>query len=197
VAEESGDKEEGGQEEAAVKKKDDVVLGSPAGMSPKLVFGVLALNAVIVAAVAALLFLNYKKSQSAVSLQDIATSHEGSAKAGGDHGGDSHGAGDKKKDEAPKNFIKQSFRVNLANGNHFAVVDVDIEVDDDFVREELNRIEPKVRDFIIIVLSSKTYEQIDNVEGRDFLREEIKNKINSYLTKGQVKNVFFTQFIIQ
>ena len=48
---------------------------------------------------------------------------------------------------------------------------------------------------IIIIISSKTYAEISSREGKDALREEIKNQVNLFLTKGQIVNVFFTEFI--
>ena len=134
----------------------------------------------------------------------MATSSEPASAA---HGGGGHDAPDphdehggaKKADPVENQFVKESFTVNLAEsrGAHFAKVDVEIEVPEDFVRDELNRLKPRIRDFIVVLLSSKTFEQIESTESKDFLREEIRNKINGYLSRGQIKNVYFTQFIIQ
>ena len=66
-----------------------------------------------------------------------------------------------------------------------------------FVKAELEKIRPKIRDFIVIMLSSKSVDQISTADGVEFLREEIRNKINGYLTKGEVKDVLFTNFIVQ
>ncbi len=196
MAEEKPNAEQQGAEDEAVKKKSDG--GADAGVNPKLVMGALVLNALVLVALSVVVWMNYSKSKSQVTLEDIATSSDPKAPAGDGHGAPA--AGDKKgEDAAASNFINEVFTVTLADskGAHFAKVDLAIEVEDDFVKDEINRLKPKIRDFIIVALSSKTYEQIESVEGRDFLREEIRNKINGYLTKGQIKNVFFTQFIVQ
>ena len=52
-----------------------------------------------------------------------------------------------------------------------------------------------MRDIVIILLSGKTYEQIEKSEGRNQLREEIKDTVNAFLTKGKIENVFFTDFV--
>ena len=207
VAEEEVEKTDGGGAEAeaeAVTKKGEKGAAAPSGPNQKLVLLVLILNAVGLLGVAVLLYkVVSRKSSGEVSLGDIATQKEG----GGEHAGEEHkkeggekGEGKKKEGEPDNsNFIKESFTVNLkeSKGSHFAKVDVEIEVEDDFVKEEVNRLRPRIRDFILVMLSSKSYEQIESVDGRDFLREEIRNKINGYLSRGSIKNVYFTQFIIQ
>jgi flagellar protein FliL len=185
-----------------VQKKADP--GAKAqGPSTKLVMMLLAVNIVAMIAFAFLAWRGASKRAQEASLSDIkveeGASH-GAAAEGGEHGGGGHGGEKGKEGEAAKDlFIKESFTANLRDtaNRRFAKVDVEIEVPDDFVREDVNRIRPKIRDFILVVLSSKTYEEIESLDGRNFLREEIKNKINGYLTRGQIKNVYFTQFIIQ
>lgn len=183
---------EGGEE--SIKKKSDGAEVAQKAPAPKLIYIVLALNLVVLVALAVFVWMNLSKSQDQVSLADIEASKTATGDApvqGGPEGAEA-AAGESK-------FIPESFTVNLADssGAHFAKVDVEIEVDDDRVREEVTRLKPRIRDFIVVILSSKTYDQIASVDGRDFLREEIRNKINGYLTKGQIKNVYFTQFIIQ
>jgi len=193
----SGTEEAGGDAAEAVKKKSGGEAGGGGGPNQKFIFLILILNAVVLTVLAAVVWMGYSKSSKQVSLADVAASSEKSAKEGDGH---SEGGEKKEGDAAADNrFIKESFMVNLADpkGARFAKVDVEIEVDDDFVRAEINRIKPKIRDFILVVLSSKTHEQVESPDGRDFLREEIRNKINGYLTRGQIKNVFFTQFIVQ
>jgi flagellar FliL protein len=205
VAEETAKEEQQAAEAEsdAVKKKKGEETGGGGGPNQKLLFMLLLMNTVVLVALAAIVWMGYSKRQDQVSLGDIAASKEAPKEAeaseghGGGHGGEKKGK--EGEDAGAENFIKESFTVNLADpkGSHYAKVDVEIEVGDDFVKEEVNKLRPKIRDFILVVLSSKTYEQIESVDGRDFLREEIRNKINGYLSRGQVKNVFFTQFIIQ
>ncbi len=197
---------EGGDDTEAVQKKSAVEGASAPASNQKLILIVLVLNAVVLVALAAVVWMSNSKNSKQVTLGDIAAEKDSSEKGhgaegeGGGHGGE-HGKEGKNGEEAvpENNFIKESFTVNLSGGrgSRFAKVDVEIEVKDDFVREEVNRLRPKIRDFILVVLSSKTYEQVESVDGRDFLREEIRNKINGYLTRGRIENVFFTQFIIQ
>jgi flagellar FliL protein len=192
------EQEETAADSEAVQKKGSGEAAAPSAPNQKLVFLVLILNTVVLVALAAIFWVSNSKRQNEVSLGDIAASKEAPAAP---EGHEEKGEKGKKEggDEESDNFIKESFTVNLADakGSHFAKVDVEIEVDDQFVKDEVNRLRPKIRDFIIVVLSSKTYDQIESVDGRDFLREEIRNKINGYLSRGKIKNVYFTQFIVQ
>ena len=189
IEEVEGEEVEDEEEEGSVKKKASSTSeeGQQSNSSQKLVSLVLVLNIIVLGVIAAFVWMNLSKSKQAVSLADVEAAKNAT---------EAEGAED---EIVESKFVKESFTVNLADssGSHFAKVDVEIEVADDFVREELVRLKPRIRDFIVVVLSSKTYDQIASVDGRDFLREEIRNKINGYLTKGQVKNVYFTQFIIQ
>jgi flagellar FliL protein len=63
------------------------------------------------------------------------------------------------------------------------------------VQEEIEKLKPKIRDIIIIIVSSKTYAQISAKEGKDQLRDEIRDQVNLFLTKGQIQKVYFTEFI--
>ena len=193
-------------ESDAVHKKDGEG-AAPAGPNPKLVFLVQMLNTVVLVVLAFIVWRTYMKDSQKVTLDQIAAddhataehgdAHGGEAEEGGEHGG-GHGGEGKEAKAAGVQFIKESFTVNLADsqGAHFAKVDVEFELNDDFVKDELERLRPKVRDFITIVLSSKTMEQVESGDGKEFLREEIRNKVNGFLTRGQVSNVYFTQFIV-
>jgi flagellar FliL protein len=189
----------------SIKKKSEGGGEAQKAAAPKMIYIVLALNLVVLLALAVFVWMNLSKSQKQITLADIEASKAGGDAhgGGGDHGGGGGGGGEHGEGggaaAGASQFIPESFTVNLADtsGAHFAIVDVSIEVTDDFVREEVTRLKPRIRDFIVVILSSKTYDQIASVDGRDFLREEIRNKVNGYLTKGQIKSVYFTKFIIQ
>jgi flagellar protein FliL len=91
----------------------------------------------------------------------------------------------------------ETFLVNLAGsrGRKLLKVNMELEVEGEKVLEEIEKRKPQIRDIIIVLLSSKTYGQISTNEGKDFLREEIRDTVNSFLTKGKIKRVLFTEFI--
>ena len=89
------------------------------------------------------------------------------------------------------------FLVNLAEdqGQKLFKVQMEFDVDSVDVQEEINKRMPQVRDMIIILLSSKSYNQISTPKGKERLKEEIRDTVNSFLTKGKINKVLFTQFI--
>lgn len=106
------------------------------------------------------------------------------------------------KDKASEDVIGKSvpletFIVNLAGakGRKVLKVNMELEVKGDQVIQEIDSRKAQIRDFIIIILSSKTYDEISSREGKETLRSEIKDTLNSFLTKGKINNVFFTEII--
>jgi flagellar FliL protein len=54
-----------------------------------------------------------------------------------------------------------------------------------------------IRDIVIRSLSSKTFEEVSTIKGKDRLKDEIVTKINDILADGQIRNIFFTDFVVQ
>jgi flagellar FliL protein len=60
---------------------------------------------------------------------------------------------------------------------------------------------PQVRDAVLMLLSGKTTDQLLSVEGKTMLRTELIDRLNTVLKKKNlkktVKNLYFTEFLIQ
>jgi len=56
---------------------------------------------------------------------------------------------------------------------------------------------PKVRDAIVRILSAKKVEELDNPEDREFIKDEIRFAVNRFLVRGEVLQVYFSEFTIQ
>jgi flagellar FliL protein len=91
------------------------------------------------------------------------------------------------------------FIVNLVSNNadRYLKCKIDLELDSPDLQQEIDKKLPAIRDLIIRILSSKTVEEIQTAKGKEKLKEEIKRKINEILTTGEVRNVYFTEFVIQ
>ncbi len=90
-----------------------------------------------------------------------------------------------------------SFLINLSQnqGQTLFKMEVKLNVDNLAIQSEINKRMPQIRDIIIILVSSKKYEDISTIQGQDSLRMEIQETINSFLTKGKINKVLFTEFI--
>ena len=89
------------------------------------------------------------------------------------------------------------FLVNLSGelGHKIFKVKMEFDVDSSDVQDEIDKRMPRIRDIIIILLSSKNYSQVSTPKGKEKLKEEIRDTVNSFLRKGKVNKVLFTKFI--
>ncbi|SHK13396.1 flagellar basal body-associated FliL family protein [Thermocrinis minervae] len=96
-------------------------------------------------------------------------------------------------------FDLGSFVVNLAdkNADVYAKVSITLELSDEKTRLEVEKRLPIIKDAVIDVLSSKTSTFVKSPEGRESLRLELIRRINTILVEGGVRNVYFTEFVVQ
>lgn len=93
----------------------------------------------------------------------------------------------------------EPFIINLAGdgGKRFLKLTMVLEISNEKLSEEITASLPKIKDSILILLSSKAFEDIYTVSGKFKLRDEITSRINGFLVTGHLRNVYFTEFVIQ
>ena len=93
----------------------------------------------------------------------------------------------------------ETFIVNLADprGKKYLKTKLELELDMPIVVQEIDQRLPQFRDTILTILSSKSFEEIQQLEGKYQLRAEIMTMLNQYLTSGEITNIYFTEFIVQ
>ena len=93
----------------------------------------------------------------------------------------------------------QPFVVNLANpiGSKIVRLTMELEMIDEASVKQLNQEMVKVRDSIILLLSSKTYTDLAPMEGKLQLKNEIVERVNQILGGPKVTKVYFTDMIFQ
>lgn len=91
------------------------------------------------------------------------------------------------------------FTTNLADplGQRFIRVNLVIEVADAKASEELTQQDARVRDSILLLLSSKSYADIASPESKLMLKSEITDRLNTIMGPGKVYQVFITDWVIQ
>ena len=118
----------------------------------------------------------------------------------------SHKGGAEKKDVEKKAaplvgplWSLEPFIVNLADnpGDRILKVAIQLELSDPTVTAAMDVLKPKIKDNLLDLLSEKTYADLVEPSGKQRLRDEIVVRLNSFLTKGKVLKVYFTEFIIQ
>ncbi|SBV94835.1 Flagellar basal body-associated protein FliL [uncultured delta proteobacterium] len=95
--------------------------------------------------------------------------------------------------------VLDTFLVNLADplGKRYIKVTFEVEVVEPKVVDELSRQKPKIRDTIIMLLSSKTYADLAPPESKLELKNEVTNRLNQILGGPKVSRVFITDIVIQ
>ncbi|MES3038656.1 MAG: flagellar basal body-associated FliL family protein [Bdellovibrionota bacterium] len=184
-------------EEKAAAAQADAAHAAPGGQKPILFIILAIINMVVVAGVG---FMVYKAKKDDAANPKMEHVHNGEAAATGEHGeaaatGEHGGA----KSDVPKVVPLETFIVNLAGskGRRVARVNMELEVKDEggTVADEIDKRKAQIRDIIIIILSSKSFDEVSNPDGKANLKNEVKDTLNSFLTKGKVTNVFFSDFI--
>lgn len=92
-----------------------------------------------------------------------------------------------------------TFIANLADrdADRYIKVTIVIEVQDDKIKAEATKRMPQIKDSINTLLFTKTSEELKSPEGIEKLKEEIIKRTNAILPLGGVKDVYFTEIIIQ
>lgn len=99
----------------------------------------------------------------------------------------------------PTFVIPEPFIVNLMgqNGRRYVKAQIALELSSPELQKEVTTKLLLIKDTIIRVMSSKTFEEVSTPKGRDKLKEEILQEINTYMVDGYIKSVLFSEFVIQ
>jgi flagellar protein FliL len=108
-------------------------------------------------------------------------------------------AQDTKKPVGTKIVSLPTFLVNLADplGRRYLKLTMDVEVAGDKTAADLDKNMSKVRDAVILLLSSKTYADLASLENKQLLKMEIVNQLNLILETSNIQRVYFTEMVIQ
>lgn len=92
-----------------------------------------------------------------------------------------------------------TFTVNLKSdsGRRYLKVTISLELEGEELSLELDAKSPVLRDRIIRILSSKTLEEISSKKGKQKVSQQIMDTLNAMISDGQVKGIYFTEFVIQ
>lgn len=92
-----------------------------------------------------------------------------------------------------------TFTVNLKSNSdrRYLKVTMSLELDNKDLSAELDAKTPVIRDRIIRILTSKTLEEISSRKGKEKITQQIMETLNSMISDGKIKGVYFTEFVIQ
>lgn len=92
-----------------------------------------------------------------------------------------------------------TFLVNLADplGRRYLKLGLEVEVRDPEAQADLEKYEAKVKDSLLLLLSSKTYDGLSSTKAKIELKQEIADRLNQVLGNGSVLRVYITEMVIQ
>jgi flagellar protein FliL len=97
------------------------------------------------------------------------------------------------------NFPLEPMTVNLAQGDgprRFLRFNAVLKFSKESSEEEFKARAAQIKDSVITLLNSKRPQDLLTVDGKNFLKEEIKSSINAFLVDGSVIDVYYVGFQI-
>jgi flagellar FliL protein len=171
--------------------KEEQVKEEKAPASKKKLFIIIGAAAAVVIVIVVVLMMTMGGGK-----KEAGTEKKGEAKAEGGHGG-GHGGGDAK--AVSTVFPLEPFIVNIYDGQEvrYLKMKVEFEMASADVKAEIETRQAPLRDAILVLLTTKTLQEVQDLQGKNQLREEILTAVNKILPPGKVTRVYFTDFVVQ
>jgi flagellar FliL protein len=176
-------KEEPKAEEKKSKKKLFIIIGAA------------ALVVLIAAGVAGFFLLKKEKPAEGQEAGHETPAAHGEAKEAG--AGGEQGTGPKVVVGPMVNV--DEFIVNIIGeeNSHYVKASMSFEMTTAAAVEEATSRMPQIRDAVLLLIGNKTFDELQDLQGKKQLKAEITSKVNSFLQSGQVKAIYFTDFVVQ
>lgn len=103
-----------------------------------------------------------------------------------------------KRDNSPIVYTLDKFTVNLdGTPKRIIQTEISLEMLDEKGFEEVVTLGAQARDAIVRLLNAKSFTDIETIQGKLFLKDQIALTLNGLLKKGVVKGVYFSNFVVQ
>lgn len=175
----------------------ELTIQEPGGKNPLLLV-VLLLNTIVMGGVGYMQFTSHQKMMTQPSVADLVDKrlNESVGEDGEVQPEDKLGL---KAEEDGLLLPLDGFTANLAQGDgprRFVRLNAVLKFSKQSQEEEFKARKPQIRDSIISILNAKRPSDLLKREGKEYLKEEIKAAINTYLVDGKVIDVFYVGFQI-
>ncbi|MDA8165315.1 MAG: flagellar basal body-associated FliL family protein [Desulfobacteraceae bacterium] len=96
-------------------------------------------------------------------------------------------------------FSLDPFVVNLADpsGKRYLKVQIQLEMETKEAVGRATLATPKLRDMVIMMLTSLTFDDVMTPEGKIRIRDELLQRFNQVMRPDRVVNIYFTEFVVQ
>lgn len=100
-------------------------------------------------------------------------------------------------DEIVESSLEIPEIVTNLRGDEYIRVSFTIETDSEETKSELEKLDFRVNNIIIKHLSNLESEELEGLEGKTRLENDLKEQINEVLPRGKVVKVYITSIVIQ
>lgn len=96
-------------------------------------------------------------------------------------------------------FAMKPFIVNLADpkGKRYLKIKLSLELETPELLEKATKLEPKLQNIVIMMLTSLSFEEVMTPEGKVRIRDELHERFNQVTRPDKIKNIYFTEFVVQ
>lgn len=113
----------------------------------------------------------------------------------------SEAAAKNKPEEGRIIFPLESFIVNLmdntGSGKRYLKATIELEIGSEAEKKKVESYKTQMKDTILMLLSSRSFEEIKTVEGKLDLKQSVLFQINQMVGENTVKKIYFTEFVVQ
>ncbi len=106
-----------------------------------------------------------------------------------------------RREETGISYPLESFIVNLMDkaglGKRYLKVEIILEIGGEEAKKVVDGQKPRLRDTILLLLSSQSFKEINTMEGKLELKQALLSRINQTLGEGIVQRIYFTEFVVQ
>ncbi|MCC7406316.1 MAG: flagellar basal body-associated FliL family protein [Bdellovibrionales bacterium] len=100
--------------------------------------------------------------------------------------------------QSPVLYTMETFNTNLDGVPRRLIrMELSLEMLDEEGFEEVISLGAEARDSIVRILNSTVYTDVETVQGKLHLKNRIIAQLNEFLDKGVVRNVYFSDFVVQ
>ena len=99
----------------------------------------------------------------------------------------------------PVTYSLEPFTVNLADQEDSRIVQVKVTLEmlDETGFEEVVSMGAHARDTIVNILNGKKFLELQTIQGKLFLKDEITVALNQQLKRSFIKDIYFSRFVLQ
>jgi flagellar FliL protein len=106
-----------------------------------------------------------------------------------------------KKKEAPTMYPLEAFIVNISDGQDMRYLKVKVELETalptEAAKKEMDPYLAPLRDSILVLLTTKTIQDVQDLPGKNRIKEEILAAAKKVIPAGKISSVYFTDFVVQ